>query len=102
MSARHRQASKRWAIHKKASKVSLDRMQEHWRAIDTDTGEICPHRHHSRKSAMSCGRASFLHYRAEKIRDDTRYVKNRTQSATTPEPSYKPISKMSEIGQEYI
>ena len=29
-------------------------------------------------------------------------VKNQTQISTRPEPSYKPISKMSEVGQEYI
>ena len=29
-------------------------------------------------------------------------VANTTDESTTPEPSYKPISKMSEVGQEYI
>ena len=29
-------------------------------------------------------------------------VANTTDESTTPEPSYKPIDKMSEVGQEYI
>ena len=29
-------------------------------------------------------------------------VENPTTESTSPEPSYKPISKMSEVGQEYI
>lgn len=68
--ARHRQASKRWSYsHRKAAKKAVLRSQEHWKALNIDTGELCPHSHHSEKSARSCGQAHWENYRPVKIRD---------------------------------
>lgn len=67
---RHRQASKRWTYsHHKAAKKAVLRSQEHWKALNTDTGELCTHFHHSEKSARSCGQAHWENYRPVKIRD---------------------------------
>ena len=67
---RHRQASKTWRNHNR-SKGGPKRahVQEHWKALNTDTGELCPHFHHSEKSARSCGQAHWENYRPVKIRD---------------------------------
>ena len=42
--------------------------QIHWRAVCVKTGECCPHKHHSRESAMRCGHILFEgQIRVEKI-----------------------------------
>ena len=45
-----------------------------WHAVDTVTGEMCPHHHHTDTSALRCGRAAFGPDRAKavKVVDDDR------------------------------
>ena len=39
-----------------------------WHAVDTVTGEMCPHHHHTDTSALRCGRAAFGPDRAKAVK----------------------------------
>ena len=46
----------------------LNNDAESWRAVDTVTGEMCPHHHHTKTSAMRCGNSVFFPHKVKAIK----------------------------------
>ena len=101
--ARHRQASKRWRPKSRGNNIRKKESEMHYMAMDRITGEMCGHCHHTERSASSCGRAHWEDYQVVTVNAENEIiVENRTIKSKCPRQSYKPINKMSEVGQEYI
>lgn len=62
MTARHRQASKRWR-HRRQDRPGRPYRSYYWAAMDSATFTLCPHLHHSRQSAGRCGAHLFDTYK---------------------------------------
>ena len=68
MTARHRQASKRWRHRRNGRPDPSPRTAYyHWAAMDAATFVLCPHLHHSRQSAGRCGAHLFETYRVVRV-----------------------------------
>lgn len=102
MAPRHRQASKRWRTNKRGKTIRKHETEVHYMAMAKATGELCGHCHHSERSASSCGRAHWDEYQVVMVNAENKIVDNKTTKSKSPEQTYKPIIKMSEVGQEYI
>lgn len=52
--------------------------EESWRALDTATGEMCPHHHHTKTSAMKCGNRAFFPHKVKAIKWELESAKPNT------------------------
>lgn len=53
----------------------LNNDSESWRAVDTVTGEMCPHHHHTKTSAMRCGNSAFHPHKVKAMKWDVQDYK---------------------------